>query len=132
MKDTARWCSREIIRAPFFYALCLREKDFHAELKHIKLPKKVWPEYIKNWHSSATCHWFTNEKKQTVTAIICMQGWEQREDIAVYGLLTHEAVHLWQEAKELYGEKSPSIEFEAYAIQNIAQNLFQQFKDQTK
>lgn len=47
----------------------------------------------------------------------------------VYGLLLHEAVHIWQRVKKLMGEKDPSIEFEAYSIQRIAQDLFDMYKD---
>lgn len=39
------------------------------------------------------------------------------------GLVIHESVHIWQELKTLMGEKEPSIEFEAYSIQRIAQDL---------
>jgi len=41
-----------------------------------------------------------------------------------HGLLLHEAVHIWQELKEKMGEDKPSVEFEAYSIQALAQDLF--------
>lgn len=43
-------------------------------------------------------------------------------------MLTHEAVHIWQEIKLQLGEKEPSYEFEAYSIQNISQNLMEAYK----
>mgnify|MGYP003599311880 CR=1 FL=1 len=46
----------------------------------------------------------------------------------VYGMLAHEAVHIFQEVKSIMGEKEPSIEFEAYSVGQIAQNLFYAYK----
>lgn len=48
--------------------------------------------------------------------------------IVIHGLLLHEAVHIWQRTKHLMGEKEPSIEFEAYSIQRIAQDLFDMYE----
>lgn len=42
----------------------------------------------------------------------------------VHSLLLHEAVHIWQRAVLVMGEKEPSKEFEAYSIQRIALDLF--------
>lgn len=53
----------------------------------------------------------------------------ERTLIEVYGLLLHEAVHIWQRVKVLMGESTPSIEFEAYSIQRIAQDLFYMFQE---
>jgi hypothetical protein len=53
----------------------------------------------------------------------------ERPLLQVYGLLLHEAVHIWQRIKILMGEKEPSIEFEAYSIQRIAQDLFAMFEE---
>lgn len=52
-----------------------------------------------------------------------------RSVIENYGLLVHEAMHIWQEVKLLMGEEKPSSEFEAYSIQAIAQDLFQLWSD---
>ena len=38
-------------------------------------------------------------------------------------MLLHEAVHIWQIVKRRMGEREPSVEFEAYSIQAIAQDL---------
>lgn len=48
-----------------------------------------------------------------------------RSDIENYGLIVHEAVHIWQEVKDRMKEDSPSCEFEAYSVQAIAQDLFE-------
>ncbi len=53
----------------------------------------------------------------------------ERTLIMIHGLLLHEAVHIWQRIKKLMGEDEPSIEFEAYSIQRIAQDLFSMFEE---
>ena len=54
---------------------------------------------------------------------------EERSLLQIYGLLLHEAVHIWQRVKVLMGESEPSKEFEAYSIQRIAQDLFYMFDE---
>lgn len=55
-----------------------------------------------------------------------------KELIQNYALLLHEAVHIYQELKTLMNEKNPSIEFEAFSIQRIAQDLFHLFNESEK
>lgn len=52
-----------------------------------------------------------------------------KDQIQVYGLLLHEAVHIWQIVKRRMGEREPSVEFEAYSIQAIAQELFKMYEE---
>ncbi|MPS60582.1 hypothetical protein [Acinetobacter sp.] len=61
-------------------------------------------------------------------AVVQLGDTSERNLIEVYGLLLHEAVHVWQKVKKLMGEKEPSSEFEAYSIQSIAQDLFEMFE----
>lgn len=61
-------------------------------------------------------------------AVVQLGDTSERNLIEVYGLLLHEAVHVWQKIKKLMGEKEPSSEFEAYSIQAIAQDLFEMFE----
>ena len=64
--------------------------------------------------------------------MLCIRGHEKHTGIEVACLLVHEAVHIWQRTCEDYGEHRPSAEFEAYAIQNISQQLMQSYREQTK
>lgn len=41
----------------------------------------------------------------------------------------HEAVHVFQHFKKSIGERKPSKEFEAYAIQSIADRLMNEYAD---
>ncbi|MFA3362230.1 hypothetical protein KWF35_10520 [Acinetobacter baumannii] len=62
-------------------------------------------------------------------AVVQLGDTSERNLIEVYGLLLHEAVHVWQKVKKLMGEKEPSSEFEAYSIQAIAQDLFEMYEE---
>lgn len=61
-------------------------------------------------------------------AVVQLGDTSGRDLIEVYGLLLHEAVHVWQRVKILMGEREPSTEFEAYSIQAIAQDLFEMYQ----
>ncbi|MEO3357253.1 hypothetical protein [Acinetobacter haemolyticus] len=61
-------------------------------------------------------------------AIVQIGNAADKDPIEVYGLLLHEAVHIWQRVRQLMGETNPSVEFEAYSIQAIAQDLFEMYE----
>ncbi|MDC4300842.1 hypothetical protein OHV29_18185 [Acinetobacter baumannii] len=62
-------------------------------------------------------------------AIVQIGDTADKDQIQVYGLLLHEAVHVWQIVKRRMGEREPSVEFEAYSIQSIAQDLFEMYEE---
>lgn len=62
-------------------------------------------------------------------AVVQLGDTSERKLVEIYGLLLHEAVHVWQKVKKLMGEKEPSSEFEAYSIQAIAQDLFKMYEE---
>ncbi len=66
--------------------------------------------------------------KNSSYAIVQIGDTSERSHIEIYGLLLHESVHIWQRVRQLMGESNPSIEFEAYSIQAIAQDLFEMFE----
>ncbi|WP_342371423.1 hypothetical protein [Acinetobacter sp. D009] len=62
-------------------------------------------------------------------AVVQLGDTSERKVREIYGLLLHEAVHVWQKVKKLMGENEPSSEFEAYSIQAIAQDLFKMYEE---
>ncbi|MDC5109016.1 hypothetical protein OHW62_16510 [Acinetobacter baumannii] len=62
-------------------------------------------------------------------AVVQLGDTSERKLIEIYGLLLHEAVHVWQIVKRRMGESEPSVEFEAYSIQAIAQDLFEMYEE---
>lgn len=116
-----QWLSRNLIRSPVHYALCLSPRQFEEELKSLKVPKNQWPSFLANEHCGATTHFI--EFRGKPVAIVCLKQDKKRTEWEVLGLLVHEAVHIWQFIKENIGEKEPSSEFEAYSVQWVSQEL---------
>lgn len=75
---------------------------------------------------------FGTNKHGKKEAIVQLCNVQDKSRIAIFGLLLHEAVHIYQEVKQLMGERDVSAEFEAYSIQRIAQDLFWAFEESEK
>lgn len=120
-----KWCDRRIILSPYYYGLCQDEAVFKHELKRMNVPVAEWPSFLKTPHAHATAHFFEEHDKHCV--IVCLGDVKGRSLIEVYGLLIHEAVHIWQAIVGHIGERHPSDEFEAYAVQAISQELMAAF-----
>jgi len=121
------WCDRALFRGPH-YCLVTTPKLFKRELKRLGIKGKL--DYTASPTSNATCYEFENNGKTSF--IVTLKGWEGADPIEVAGLLVHEATHIKQHVMRIIGEDSPSKEFEAYMMQNIAANLMQALKDQTQ
>ena len=125
------WLDRALVVLPHFYGLCLNEKDFRRELKSLKVPRANWPAFLASEHAHATAHFF-QKGDGGLCAIITLADTSGRSTAQVHAMLVHEAVHLWQEARSILGEKSPSSEFEAYAVQSISQRLMEAYDEMTE
>lgn len=128
MKPT--WLDRALVEAPFCYTLATDETLFHKALRHLNVPRDRWPAFILNPWSDATAHLFESGAKLTYVVCIRPRGGMSMPQVAA--LVTHEAVHMWQTARERMGERSPSTEFEAYAIQALTQRLLEEYERQVK
>ena len=127
-----KWCDRTLSIGTHYFTLCTSEKLFKKAMKHLRIPKKSRPAFVSDWLSNGTVHFFDNTNDRQKSAVICIRGGNGRNRAEIYGLLVHEAMHLWREVRETLGEREPSSEFEAYAVQNIAQQLFRELDRQTK
>lgn len=132
MKSELDWLCRELLVSPYCYALCLDEKAFAAEQKRLKIPKRDRVDFSKTESCDATVHYFAKGDGVEKCAIVTMRKIKGRSREQIYGLLVHEAVHIWQAVREELGEKFPASEQEAYAIQRIAQSLMTSYKEQAK
>lgn len=130
-RDNPRWLDRTLVLSTHFMTLCTTERGYKKALKHLNIPKDGWPPFVINDHADASVHFFDNEDGKRA-AIVCIRDFEDKDPEAVYALIVHEAVHIWQEIREHYGEKAPSSEFEAYSIQSLTLNLLTEFNRQTK
>lgn len=123
------WLERSLITGPYM-CLVLSEEAYHQALDDLEAPKEGRGPWITSARANATVHWRDHHDGALAT-IICFKAREGFSPIGIAGLLVHEAVHVWQQWCESVGEDSPSHEFEAYAIQTLAQRLLQSYADQT-
>lgn len=124
-----KWIDRALIVSPYCYGLCRTEKEFHRELKRLKLPRSYWPDFMLSTHADATVHFFNQTDDTGKCAIVCVGPIKGKTMAQVFAMLTHEAVHIWQAIIEDIGEKYPSAEFEAYSIQTISQRLMEAYME---
>lgn len=126
------WLDRALFVSSHYYCLCTTEAQFHAALRHLDVPRESYPAFVLNAHSDATVHYLESNDGLKHSAIVCLRVREGIEGTQIASLLVHEAVHIWQATKKDYGEREPSAELEAYAIQNIAQRLMESYAEQVK
>ncbi len=118
-----KWLDRRISAPGPYLTLCLSEQEYKQAMKHLKIESP--PHWIKSEQADATAHHLISGKG--LACVVCLTGWQGRNPIEVAGLLVHEAVHIWQEYCDYYGENMPGREQEAYAIQAVAQELMAEF-----
>jgi len=109
---------------PVFYGFCPSEAAWKREMRKMKIKGEPYPD------TDGRCTTFKKDGKTCV--IVCLgEGSEQRVTrTQIAGLLCHEAVHVWQEVREVMNDPGqPSIEFEAYSVQAIFQGLYQAWLD---
>lgn len=122
-----RWLSRSADLLPH-YALCLDQKDFDYTLKKMG----VGPvPMLASSQANATAHWFVSNGGKECVIVTMRPDHTKYSMTQIFGLLTHEAVHVWQFYCESIGEKTPGKEQEAYSIQHISQNLWDAYVEMT-
>ena len=121
--------NRAAVLTPY-YNLCISEAEFHGWLRSLRLPRQDWPKWINS--GDETTHCLDNEANGQVMILVCIKTKPKISFVEICGLLIHESVHVWQHMRDGIGERTPSSEFEAYSIQNIAQSLIQAFQDKAK
>lgn len=62
-------------------------------------------------------------KEGTVHCLVTVTDKKKPTRHQLVGLIAHEATHCWQKIRDWMKEKEPSIEFEAYTVGHITQNL---------
>jgi hypothetical protein len=128
MKSKVTWCSVALFKSPYSYGVCTTPERFAHEMKRLNV--KSPPPFLTSANAHATTHYFTTGDDNS--AIVTIGKLDGRLMVEVIGLLAHEATHIWQTVCEHVGEKAPSAEFEAYAIQWITQQLVEALSSQDK
>jgi hypothetical protein len=119
-----RWIDRELVMSPYYMGLARDEGEFRRELKRLKVADGECDPWIPEGADGGI---WELERDDRQLFIVCIRP-GNRDRIEVYGLLVHEAVHAWRRIKKSLGEGSPSSEFEAYAVQNIASRLMDAYR----
>lgn len=121
-----KYISRTLFTSPYHIGLCLDEAAFDREMRRLKVPKKEWPDFVIGG-AHATTHFFESNSGGLTTIVSILT--KKRSIDEIHALLVHEAMHVWRAICEDIGEKEPSLEFEAYAMQNICQSLFAAYRE---
>ena len=95
--------------------------------------KKAWKKFVKE-KQLESCHYpledgctttFENFKTGESQILVTIKRNDEalKDWLPLVGLITHEAIHIWQSIKKDIGEQNPSSEFEAYYIQSLTQQM---------
>jgi len=132
-ESTPDWLDRTLTVCAYWYCLCVSEREFFAEIERLEVESKDRPFYFIGPNGLATTHhWIQNGKP---VAIVCLdlETSLRYEPVQVASLLVHEAVHIWQRHAAYIGSHNDhGDEEEAYAIQNIAQALMENYAKRLK
>ena len=109
-------------------ALARSEKEYLALCRKLKVSNPG--NWMSTEHAHATTH-YINSNQGDLAVIVTIQRTDEFTPIQVASLLVHEAVHIWQEVCNRYGETAPAAEQEAYGIQSLAQDLMTQYAERT-
>lgn len=117
------WLHRDLIRGSYL-CLCVNEEEFASVKRYLKVNDPVdFPGTgcgrVREYH-----------KDGKMTCVVLLGDVSANEPLEIVGLLTHEAVHVWQVFCDHINEHEPSREFEAYSIQAISQRLHYAYREQ--
>jgi len=98
------------------YGFCPDERAWKREMRRLNITDAPYPT------TDNACSTFESTKSNKHCVIVTINE-RKRLKLQVVGLIVHEAMHVWRFVRENMGEREPSLEFEAYAMQAIAQNL---------
>jgi hypothetical protein len=116
----AEWIQETLVPLTTPYCLCVSEKQFIDKLKELKVSGGC--EFIPHGSDGVTRS-FENELGGVCNVVCIHPRCRKYSEIALWGILTHEAVHIWQHCMYDIGEDHPGGEIQAYGIQQITENL---------
>jgi len=122
-----KWLDRTLVVCPYYFTVATSEERYRKAMRRFKMTDL--PPWLSKG-ANATAHSFEHSSGD-LAAIVCIDG-KGKSVPQIAGLLTHEAMHIWRWTQEHYGEKEPSAEFEAYAVQSLTQRMMEEYERQTK
>lgn len=120
------YATRSLMPLPVALVLFTREKDFRAELERLGIT--LGCDFVPH-PAVAVVHSFEDIRQGTEINMVCidMAKLVDKSSAEVVAMIVHEACHVKQNCMRYIGEKKPSREFEAYAMQHITEALLTQF-----
>ena len=122
-----KWLNPTLLTCDYI-GICFNERDFHRELRRMKVPPSQWSSWLMQ-DALATTHHLTSEKGNRAS-IVCIPVKPEMEGVEVATLLVHEAVHVLQDYLDFIGETQVGRETQAYAIQHISAQLMRAYRDE--
>lgn len=123
------WLDRHTMVTPHLL-LAGDEATYRAACAHLKDP---WPaQWLKDDFSACTHTYYREGKLTCIVALNVADAAEREDQVPVIGLLAHEATHVVQKMYENVGEAHPGSEHQAYAMQNVLQELLWDYVRQKK
>lgn len=116
------WGSRTLIKLYPDIAMCRSEEEWLYINKEMDIPYWQIGKFPKGVTQARTSNFTKPNGDSACVVCIDKEHFKDREHPALC-LLVHEAVHVFQHHCECIGEDKPSAEFQAYAIQNIFDEL---------
>lgn len=122
MKRKTKW-----VRVPISYpraemTVCRSLKQVRAAMKSVGDSEEAI-SFVTDGAAATT--WFLPGDGGFSRVVICVR--KGIDKVPLTALIVHEAVHIWQRAKDDMGEDRHGDEVEAYAIQAIVQELLENF-----
>lgn len=110
---------------PAYIGFCPTKKAWKREMRRMGIKDAAaFPA------ASGTTNTFEDKSGKLSIIVTLAEGVEKSVSrIQIAGLLAHEATHVWQFVRKHMGEHEPSVEFEAYSVQAIFQNLYRAWFD---
>lgn len=116
----SKWLSGSLQECSFKYKLVTSQKEFQSLLNSLKIGADA---YCDEGALAQTYYY-----RDSGVCLVCLKEGLSLPEVDVFGLLVHEAVHVWQFHCEYIGEDKPGNETEAYAIQKLAVELMRAYK----
>lgn len=118
-----KYIDEALLRRPCSVGMCIDERAYLREMRRFNIKS---PSSFVIPGMAATMHWLddTTGDGESV-AIVCVDIERVRhlDGIQLACLIVHEAVHVFQNICQHWGEEAPGKELEAYSIQRLSQQL---------
>ena len=123
MSNKTNWLNSNVFAID--YCLCMTEQEAKNAFEEYGVLDEA--RFIDGDRADATVHML--DRGFNSAYIVCLKNMFDRDDIEVFGLLTHEAVHIVDDVFDKMDETQPGKEVRAYMTQTLSMVLQQEYLD---